>query len=462
MERLRNGLEVRDGHLHLDGVDIVALARQVDTPFFLFSEDRLRGNAAAVLQAFRLRHADSEVFFASKANSNLWVLDRLRRTGIGVEVNSAGELWKALKVGFVPRQIVFNGVAKTKGEISMAVENGIRALVVDSVYELGRAADVAASYERPVAVDLRIDVGVETLTHPGLQTAHGGKAGIDVDDAVAAFARAAADGFLEPIGLHVHIGSQITSVEPYLRALETALDLAAEVEAATGVAPVHLNLGGGFAVPYRDAPVCEPVDYFCSSLSADDYAQAICEVMARRRPRLPLFVEPGRAIVGNAALLVTRIENHKVKGVRDAAGRRVGDERWLIVDAGFNTLLEHTNYRWYYRTVVANRAGDEADAEFRLAGPLCDGGDVFAGDGDTPFRRLPAATTAGDYVVFLDTGAYTLEMMSHYNGRPRAGAYAVSDADVVQIRMPENLDETVAQDVAPRVRLSGLTDWPSG
>lgn len=171
------GLEVREGHLLLEGIDIVALAQQIETPFFVFSERELRWNIERLRNAFNRRHLDTEIFFASKACSNLWFLDRVRRSGINVEVNAGGELWKVLKVGFTPDQIVFNGVAKTRSEIGQAVDNGIRAIVVDSMYELERVAGVAQEYLTPANVSIRVDVNVETLTHPGMMTTHGAKAG---------------------------------------------------------------------------------------------------------------------------------------------------------------------------------------------------------------------------------------------------------------------------------------------
>ncbi len=436
------------GHLVFEGVDVVELARRVATPFFLFSSRRIQANVTGMVEAFTSRHRDTEIFFASKACSNLWFLDQVRRSGINVEVNSGGELWKAQRVGFAPQQIIFNGVAKTRDEIRAAVEAGVRGLMVDSIYELERIAEVAAELGRTAAVDLRVDVNVPTLTHPGLVTAHGGKAGIDLDDAPAAFALADASEALEPRGLHLHVGSQITGLEPYVAALGKGLDLIDELQAG-GLRLERLNAGGGFAIPYRDRPVCEPVDYFCSPLAIDDYAEAVCGVVERRRPDLKLLLEPGRSIAGNTALLVTTIENAKVKGRRDAAGRRVGDERWLTVDAGFNTLLEHTNYRWYYRSVAASRADEPADTPFRLAGPLCDGGDVFAGDDDTPYRSFPAATAPGDVVVFFDVGAYSLEMMNPYNARPPAAAYAVERREIRPIRVADTLEDMIAADVAP-------------
>jgi len=443
-------LTVRDGRLCFDGADIVEVAGDAETPFYLFSERCLRHNIAALQEAFCGRSPRTEIFYASKACSNLWFLSVVRDTGINVEVNSGGELEKALRAGFEPRQIVFNGVAKTRPEIAAAVRAGVRALLVDSLHELGRIAGVAAEVGRPAAVAPRIDVHVPTATHPGLETAHGGKAGIDRDDAAEAFRRAAADPYLDPVGLHLHVGSQITSVDPYRQALGNALHLVDEVEAAAGVHLQFLDAGGGFAVPYRESSPTGAADYFCSRVSLDEYAATICGALEARRPDLALFIEPGRSVAATTGVLVTCVENEKTKRTRDGDGRVVGEERWLTIDAGFNTLLEHTNYRWYFRTLAAGRAGEPADTQFRLAGPLCDGGDVFAGDDDTPYRRFPAGTGVGDLVVFLDVGGYTLEMMNDYNARPRAGARAVTLAgDVVDVRRRETRSDLFAFDLTP-------------
>ncbi len=453
-------LTVRDGHLCFDGVDLAAAAGRLETPFYVYSERRLRANAAALLDGFGARHPATEIFFASKACSNLWFLHVVRDAGLSVEVNSGGELAKALRVGFAPRQIVFNGVAKTEVEIAAAVDAGVRAILADSLFELERVALVAARLEKAAAVAPRVDVHVPTLTHPGLETAHGGKAGIDRDDAVTAFRRAADDPWLVPVGLHLHVGSQITSVEPYRQAVETALDIVDEVERVPGVRLEFLDAGGGFAVPYREplaagvagaaGPEGARPDYFSSALAVDDYAAAICGVLVSRRPDLTLFLEPGRSLATTCGVLVTRVENAKTKKRRGAGGEVTGAEDWLTIDAGFNTLLEHTNYAWYFRTLVAGRAGEPADRPFRLAGPLCDGGDVFAGDGDTPYRRFPAGTGVGDIVVFLEAGGYTLEMMNQYNARPRAAAYAATrDGGLAQIRRRESDADLAAFDLTP-------------
>jgi diaminopimelate decarboxylase len=218
-------LTVQDGHLHMDGHDVAALGRRLPTPFFLYSESQVRWNIERLRNAFTRRHLDTEVFFASKACSNLWFLELVRRTGINVEVNSGGELWKALKAGFDPSQIGFNGAGKTRAEIAQAVAAGIRAIVVDSVFELETIAEAAAGAGTSANVSLRVDVDVATSTHPGLSTTHGGKAGIDLDDAPAAFRFAAGHEHLALRGLHLHIGSQIVETAPYVLAVARALDV---------------------------------------------------------------------------------------------------------------------------------------------------------------------------------------------------------------------------------------------
>jgi len=419
----------------------------VPTPFSLYSQREIATNVSHVRGAFAARHDPAEVFFAGKACSNLWFLEQVRAAGAGAEVNSGGELWKALRAGFEPRQIVFNGVAKSRAEIEQAVTAGIRAIVADSMCELRRIADVARSLGRAAAVAPRIDVNVVGGTHPGLETASGGKAGIDWDESLDAFGLVAGDDRLEPAGLHLHIGSQITTTEPYVRAVEKALDLVDEVERLHGLTLPALDLGGGFAVRYRERPAGGG-DYFFTGLTPDDYAAAICDVVRRRRPALELWMEPGRSIAATTAILVTRVECEKTKQRRAADGSRLGEDRWLLVDAGYNTFFDPVLYGWYYPLVSVSRPASEADGRFRVAGPLCDGGDVFGGDDGDEYRRLPAATTTGDLLAFYDAGAYVLELMTPYNARPPAGAYAVTTAgDVVQIRAPQTPEDLIAGDV---------------
>jgi diaminopimelate decarboxylase len=466
MSRVEGTVTAEGGRLLFDGVDVAGLAEHVETPFFLYSRRRIAANVARLRAAFEARHAATRVFFAGKACSNLWFLEQVRAAGAGVEVNSGGELWKALRAGFTPGQAVFNGVAKSRRELKEAVTAGIAGVVADSLCELRRAEEVARDLGLPARVLPRVDVNVSGGTHPGLETASGGKAGIDLGEAMEAFRLAAASPHLELAGLHLHIGSQITGVEPYLRALEVALDLVDDVERELGVILPALDLGGGFAVAYRERPLAPDGDYFFAPLAVEDYAAAICAEVTRRRPALELWLEPGRSIAADTAILVTRVESEKTKRVRDQLGRLAAEDRWLLVDAGYNTFFDPVLYGWYYPLASVSRPDAPADGRFRVAGPLCDGGDVYGGDDGGAHRRLPAATTVGDLLAFHDAGAYTLELMTPYNARPTAAAYAVTGvsgpgesaagaegAEVLRIRAPQSREDLVALDEAEPLEL---------
>jgi diaminopimelate decarboxylase len=440
-------VEVRDGRLLFDGLDVAGFAAQVDTPFFLYSQARIAANVARVRRAFASRHASSRVFFASKACSNRWFLEQILAAGAGAEVNSGGELWKALRAGFAPDQIVFNGIAKSRTEVEEAASAGVRGIVADSLCELRRIDEVARGLGRPARVLPRVDVNVAGGTHPGLETASGGKAGIDLDQALEAFRLVAGSPCLHLEGLHLHIGSQITSLEPYLQALDVAFDLIDEVERELGARVPALDVGGGFAIAYRERPAHPDGDYFFTGLAVDDYARAICGVVERRRPALELWVEPGRSVATDTAILVTRVESEKTKRLRRPGGCAITEDHWLLVDAGYNTFFDAVLYGWYYPLVSVSRPEAPAEGRFRVAGPLCDGGDVFGGDDATEYRRLPGATAPGDLLAFYDAGAYTLELMTPYNARPTAAAYAVTGgAKVLCIRAPQSRDDLVALD----------------
>ena len=444
-EPIGETLTCRRGRMHFDDVDVAEMAATTPTPFFLFSAAQLDRNITTLSDTFRSRHPQTRVFYASKACSNLWFLDRVRRAGIDIEVNSGGELWKAKRAGFEPRQIVFNGVAKTRDEIAAALQPSVEAIVVDSVSELKRIADVAADLKVEARVTLRVDLNVASDTHPSLRTSKGAKAGIDVNEALGAFGLAARLPCVKLVGMHYHIGSQITRVEPYVEALDYALGLVERLETAHDLKLEHLNIGGGFAIPYYDRCADEPDTYFEAPHTLDKYSSAICERLQRSRPDLQLYLEPGRAIAGNTAILVSRVEAEKTKLVEAAPGQ-VTREDWLMIDAGFNTILEHSSYHWYFRAVVANRCSKPPVRPFRIGGPLCDGGDVYAGDPGSDFRYLPASTEVGDIVAFFDVGAYSLECMSAYNGRDQAAAFMVDEHGVRCIAERRTVADFVANE----------------
>jgi diaminopimelate decarboxylase len=443
-------LENRSGRLWMDGHDLPALAEERGTPLYVYSAARIAGRAGALKAAIAAIDKNTTLCFAAKALSAIKVLRLIREADASVEVNSGGELYRAKLAGFPADSIVFNGVAKSEGELAEALDPPIKAINVDSIFELTRLGQVARSLGRRARLALRIVPEVESATSPGNQTGSATtKFGILPEEIDGAIEILQANGeCLEAVGLHVHIGSQIIETGPYLEAAQAAARHLARLEAALGKRLAHVNLGGGFPLPYmHGAASTAQGGLFAPRLGAAEIAAALLPALrCAIGPETEVILEPGRAMVGDAGLLLARVEN-----VKDRA-----DGRWLYLDAGYNVLVESYTYKWYYHALSATKL-DEAMASFRLVGPLCDNGDAFfdvegehllarlsaeprlAGASDLleaalvrlpGKRRLAASTAPGDLVAFLDTGAYTLDQMTPNNGRPRpeVGLIAVSGA----------------------------------
>ncbi len=455
-------LDARDGRLHMGGVDLVALAEARGTPLLVYSEARIRHNARAIREAFT--GPRTLVCYAAKAFAHLEVLRLVRDEGLGVEVNSGGELAKARHAGVPDDRIVFNGVAKTEPELAQAMTPPIKAINVDSLFELTRLAAVAEARGLHANVALRFAPGLAGGAMPGNDTgAETGKFGLlasELPEALAVVRRNA--GRLRLAGLHVHVGSQITDAGVYSEAARFALALVAEAEALLGRPLDHVNLGGGYPLDYVKSP--NTASHLAPNLGVSAIAAALAKALAAR-PDLELVVEPGRAVVGDAAVLLCRVENHK----------RRGEEPWLTLDAGYNVIIESFSYKWYFHAVTANRAADRDIARFRLAGPLCDRGAAFHDvDGEgllarllasepvlrahqgllrrslvrlPPYRELPRATVPGDLVAFLDVGAYSVETMSANNGRPRPEVVMLrSNGAAAVLRRRETYADLIAED----------------
>ena len=437
-------------HLGMDGQDVVALARELGTPLFVFSERRLRGNAGGFLRAARAGHARATVCYASKACSNLNVLGIIREEGLSIEVNSGGEIAKALAAGFAPAQMVFNGVAKSAPELERAIALGIKAINADSPFELARIAGVAASLGRRANVSLRAVPGVAGGATPGIQT--GGadsKFGMTQDEIVAAIEIATAQrAHLEIVGLHIHIGSQVVETDAYLAGVAFAAEQARSIGERLGAPLRHVNLGGGYPTDYTHRGrqgARNDVDQFAAARSAATMVSDVAAAAARAfGDGVEILFEPGRAIVADSAVLLTQVESM----------RRRGGQPWLYLDAGYNTLLDSTAVRWYFHMMTANRLDDGAEEQFRVVGPLCDSADCFFDvEGEyllksllkrlpdlsaeqrdilraevvrlPSTRRLAARTTPGDIVALFDVGAYSLEEMFQYCGRLRPAAVMI-------------------------------------
>ncbi|KIZ52369.1 diaminopimelate decarboxylase [Pseudomonas oryzihabitans] len=403
---------VRAGELHAEGVALSAVAQEFGTPAYVYSRAHIEGQYRAYTDALAgLPHL---VCFAVKANSNLGVLNVLARLGAGFDIVSRGELERVLAAGGDPHRVVFSGVGKTRDDMRRALEVGVHCFNVESTDELERLQQVAAELGVVAPISLRVNPDVDAGTHPYISTGlKENKFGIDIADAEAVYARAAELPNLEILGVDCHIGSQLTTLPPFLDALDRLLALIDRL-AERGIVLRHLDLGGGLGVRYRDEQ--PPL--------AGDYIQAIRERIAGRN--LTLVFEPGRFIVANAGVLLTRVEYLKHTAHKDFA----------IVDAAMNDLIRPALYQaWMAVEPVTARQGDAR--RYDLVGPICETGDFLAKD-----RELVLAE--GDLLAIRSAGAYGFTMSSNYNTRGRAAEVMVDGDQAHLVRRRETLEELFA------------------
>lgn len=403
---------VRAGELHAEGVALSAVAQEFGTPAYVYSRAHIEGQYRAYTDALAgLPHL---VCFAVKANSNLGVLNVLAGLGAGFDIVSRGELERVLAAGGDPHRVVFSGVGKTRDDMRRALEVGVHCFNVESTDELERLQQVAAELGVIAPISLRVNPDVDAGTHPYISTGlKENKFGIDIADAEAVYARAAELPNLEILGVDCHIGSQLTTLPPFLDALDRLLALIDRL-AERGIVLRHLDLGGGLGVRYRDEQ--PPL--------AGDYIQAIRERVAGRN--LTLVFEPGRFIVANAGVLLTRVEYLKHTAHKDFA----------IVDAAMNDLIRPALYQaWMAVEPVTARQGDAR--RYDLVGPICETGDFLAKD-----RELVLAE--GDLLAIRSAGAYGFTMSSNYNTRGRAAEVMVDGDQAHLVRRRETLEELFA------------------
>ncbi len=405
--------EYRDGRLHAEDVPVADIAATVGTPCYIYSRATIERHWRAFDQAFG-QHPHL-VCYAVKANSNLAVLNVLARLGSGFDIVSGGELERVLAAGGDPGKIVFSGVGKRRDELERALEMKIRCFNVESEAELALLERVAAERGQRAPVSLRINPDVDADTHPYISTGlKQNKFGIEVERALAVYARAAASPHLEVVGVDCHIGSQLTRVAPFVDALERVLALVGRLE-AQGIAIRHLDLGGGLGIRYRDEEPPLPAEH----------AAALLERL-RDRPH-EILIEPGRAIVGNAGILVTRVELLK----------QGEDKSFAVVDAAMNDLLRPALYSaWQAIIPVEPRAVGEPH-RYDVVGPICETGDFLGKD-----RELNIEP--GDLLAVRSAGAYGFAMSSNYNSRPRAAEVMVDGGRFQVVRQRETVAELYA------------------
>ncbi|MDQ2854889.1 MAG: diaminopimelate decarboxylase [Acidobacteriota bacterium] len=460
-------LEVRDGRLNVSGADAIALVNEFDSPLFVFSEARIRSNIDRLQRAATTVDRPIKFCYASKANSNLSVLKTVLESGIDIEVNSGGELFKALRVGFRPDQIIFNGTSKSDGEIDDAVRAGIYAINVDSIYEIGlveqsvRRLRATGSVVPPARIALRLVPEIGTRSHLGLQTALlTSKFGISSSEVLEAFRRGLQNpDLIHVCGIHIHVGSQTPDVEPFAEAFKSMWEHLVRIHDDTGHVLEHINLGGGIPVNYlRDRSQADQLpEHERDMLGADlEPSAVLAEALRVARlsardaaaehllDRVTILLEPGRSVIADAGLVLTTVRNIK--------RRPETDDSWLLTDAGYNIMLSMNNYKWYYHLISASRAGESYDSDYKVAGPLCDSGDVYFDierEGRLPdYRKLPADVAPGEVLALLNSGAYSLAQMFHYNGRPLPAAVMIRpDGKPKLIRRRDTYEDLIGNDL---------------
>jgi diaminopimelate decarboxylase len=411
----------QEGEFYCEAVPLRKIAEAVGTPCYVYSHATLLRQFRSFDSAFNeIPHL---VAYAVKANSNLALLRLLAKEGAGADIVSGGELYRALQAGIEPQRIVFAGVGKSDDEIRYALKSKILMLNVESSAELRAIDRVAGEMKTKARVALRINPDIDPKTHPYISTGlKKSKFGISAERALDEFKLATTLEHIEIVGVHKHIGSQLTQVSPFVDALKKIL-LLVEQLAGIGVPIQYLNVGGGLGITYQDETPPQP----------QDLAQAIAPLVKHLKCRL--IFEPGRAIVGNAGVLVTKVLYHKANP----------DKTFLIVDAAMNDLLRPSLYGAYHEIKPVRELRDKLKKQVLVdvVGPVCESGDFLAKD------RMMSLVDPGELLVVMSAGAYGFSMASNYNSRPRVPEILVRDGEFHVIRGREEYADLVRGETIP-------------
>jgi diaminopimelate decarboxylase len=419
------------GHLALGGCDVVKLAAEFGTPLYIFDEATLRRTCADFRKEFGQRYADTLVIYAAKAFINRALAHIFREEGLGLDVVSGGELSIAKSANFPMDKVYFHGNNKLREEIELAIGWGIGRIVVDNLYELSLVNEVANKSGVTQDILLRLTPGIDAHTHQYITTGIiDSKFGLPIatGQAEEALVKAMSASNLSLIGLHVHLGSLIFSVEPYQKAIEIVFQFAAEMRDKHGFTLSEFSPGGGFAVQYTQDTPAPDTAYFAQAIS--DTIKSKSKKLGLKPPRL--IVEPGRAIVGRAGVAI-----YRVGAIKDIPGVR----KYVAVDGGMADNVRPALYGSRYEAIVANKANKEALERVAIVGKFCESGDVLVKDTEIP------KVIAGDIIAIPVSGAYCLSMASNYNASLKPAIVLVKDSRSCLIRRRESYDDLMSCDV---------------
>ena len=426
---LPESLSVRGGHLYCGDADCVVLAERYGTPLYITNENHITGNFRRYEAALKKYTGKVQLLYAAKANENPVIIRSLAREGAGADVFSLGEMRAALEAGIPAGILLFNGSSKTQEDLRAAIEKGIM-ISVDSIDELRQIDAISKELKKTVRIGFRVNPAIEVPTHPKIATGiKNSKFGIPAEMILDAYREALKMEYVIPVGMHCHIGSQILEIPPFAIACGVIMKVADEVT-KIGVKLEFIDFGGGLGIPYHREGTVDKAP------TPEEYAAAVMPVFlegCKKAGISPAFwVEPGRWMVGESTILLTKVNS--VKKVH---------KTFVNVDAGFNLLIRPAMYDSWHEVVVANKADQPADGTYTVTGPICETGDIFAAD-----RRLPAGE-AGELIAVLEVGAYGYAMSSQYNSRPRCPEVLVNGGNAELMRRAETYEDMTACVVIP-------------
>lgn len=399
----------KNDELYAEDVPVSKIAASYGTPTFIYSRATIERHWRAFDHAFK--DQPHLVCYAVKANSNLAVLNILARMGSGFDIVSGGELQRVLAAGGSPKKIVFSGVGKTKKEIELALKAGIRCFNVESRAELDLLEHIASSLSCIAPISIRVNPDVDANTHPYISTGlKQNKFGVDTAEALKLYQQAKQMSHINIEGIDCHIGSQLTEISPFLDALEQVLILIEKLR-KLDIRINHLDIGGGLGICYQNESPPEPAEY----------AQAIMSKLNKKD--LEIIIEPGRAIMGNAGILITKVEYIKSNS----------DKNFAIVDAAMNDLIRPALYQSWQNIIPVNKNPKIEAATYDIVGPVCETGDFLG-------KQRKLAIQAGSMLAVLSSGAYGFVMSSNYNTRARAAEIIVDKNHIHLVRKRESIE----------------------
>ncbi len=396
-------------------MDFKELANKYKTPLYVYDLDYMATQYQELKEAFKGRK--SILAYAVKANSNLSVIKHFAQLGAGADCVSIGEVRRALLAGVAPYKIIFSGVGKSDDEIREAIESDILYINVESEAELGRVELIAKELDKPSRISIRVNPNIDPKTHPYISTGlHDNKFGVDIESAKRMYIRSKNSSYLEPVGIHFHIGSQLTELDPIREAAEIVADMIRSLE-VLDIELKFFDIGGGLGIKYDDETTIKPYDY----------AQAILGCLTALD--ITIICEPGRFLTANAGYFLTKVLYEK----------KNGEKRFVVVDGAMNDLLRPSLYKAYHKIdVITDSESEKSKAD--IVGPVCESGDFLAKDCELPILEH------NDLVVVNSAGAYGFTMASNYNTRGRVAEVAIKDGEDRLIRKRETFEDIIANE----------------